>query len=1089
MAKPTGLQKAVVDVSFRTGLVEKIAPEMAPPEGMYQLENVELDKLGSLNRRRGFEIMTSSVLGPTGSAGGASSIGTPKKVGGRAQELFVISEESGYLGSGGGAGNAGSILWSYSPESDLWRAHGKVPNCTLEREFGLSNGQVLPGAWNTSAYVATGGDPAHRYIVTAYLQNDWGASAPGLHGMVFDTVSKTMILEDAVLEQTVDIQVHSVGIGQYGVIVYRPLATSAQNTRAIVYDAANPGSGFSAFTNILSASISGGFGWAIATDGTFLYVLSIGNTGVVVLRKFSVTPTVTQVATLTIATTGAISQPGVSIAGGMVHVTWKHSGTARPWHGVTTTDLLTPPVITEVHTDAVGGASNKVFNVALTSTDVVVFWDSSQTPPGSFNHVAWRWLGRANVHRQPGVLMLTHPFVKNSRVYIGLTGCYAGPDSVEGAYTGSNQSNLGHVLCEIPSIPIQEDSATGNPYAMMMPIALWGRDVSVHMSGASHATPGGDGDIYITSLREARKSDAIFRDFAQQLFPTPHTIAVWAIDVVRIAFANPKRWQHAELDNQTVIACALPYVYDGDRAHECGYVFRPGFGTITQPDVPGAGVWKLGDIIFYKTVYEWEDFAGRRWFSDSSYPYQVTIQEVTGGGFTRDPLITPRQPWLTMKPDGANNFRGRVKINTYRAKFASPTEYKLVNSQVHMIWEATGGRETGEVESFSDAGADLSSTEDMYTVGGELDNWVAPSCVSLIQHRDRLFAISLEDNSLYYTKPFRPGRGIEWSRFQGKALPQRGMALGSLEGSLVVLTDKSILILDGPGPSATGVPADAFARFAVLSQDQGCSELCAAWRCPRGLIFRSHQGLWMITPQMAIIYIGAAVEELVKAIDYFVDASVDEALGCIRLLGSTGGDFRTLIYWYDSDRWSSDVYFLTPAGTQYSSVFLQGQYYLASSRGVRKQNPDVWQDGVEVVANDDVVYKALFKTGWLRFDTASSFKRLWRVLLTLRHQSAKQTGWGVRVVVESDTNSATSTSTFDFYPEDFAAGVSSFSGTLRMHLKYQKGQRYRITVSELQGAALAAYNPGYSFSSLGFELGMKRGSAKLGEERSPTTTT
>jgi len=433
-----------------------------------------------------------------------------------------------------------------------------------------------------------------------------------------------------------------------------------------------------------------------------------------------------------------------------------------------------------------------------------------------------------------------------------------------------------------------------------------------------------------------------------------------------------------------------------------------------------------------------------------------------------------------MKPDGAHNFSGRVKVNVYRAYDSSPTEYKLIDSTTHMVWDGGGFRDL-DYHTVTDSNVDFSTAEDIYTFGDELDNSVAPSCVSLIQHRDRLFAIDLETNSLCYTKPFRPGRGIEWSRFQNKALPQRGMALGSLEGSLIVLTDKSILVLDGPGPSATGVPPDAFARFAVLSQDQGCSELCAAWRCPRGLVFRSHQGLWLITPQMGIVYIGAAVEEVVKSIDYFIDGAVDERLGCLRLLGYTGGDYKALVYWYDSDRWSVDSYFLTPAGTQYSSTVLQGEYYMASSVGVRKRNDSVWQDGTEVVASGDSVYRAVFQTGWIRFDSAASFKRLWRVLLTLRTQLAKEDQWGIRVTVDTDDKS----STFDFYPEDFTT-TGFFNGTLRAHLKYQKGQRFRITVSELQGEALAAYNAGYSFSSLGFELGMKRGAAKLGQERSPS---
>ena len=266
MPRPTGLQKVVVDIPLKGGLIEKVAPEMSPPEGMYELENVELDKIGAISRRRGFEIMSSAVLGPIPSGGGATTFGTPKKVAGRAGELFVISEDPGYFGSGGGAGNSGSILWSYSPESEAWRAHGKVPNCTLERVFGIANGQALP-QWLGSAFVRfdDGQGDSNRYVVMAYVQGSWDSTNTGVHALVWDATTRTIILEDTIVDTVAgglpDMQL--ITVGQNVVIVYRDGSAGVPNAiKAVMYDAAQPGSGFSAPVNLTNpVSTDGERGW------------------------------------------------------------------------------------------------------------------------------------------------------------------------------------------------------------------------------------------------------------------------------------------------------------------------------------------------------------------------------------------------------------------------------------------------------------------------------------------------------------------------------------------------------------------------------------------------------------------------------------------------------------------------------------------------------------------------------------------------------------------------------------------------------------------------------------------------------------
>lgn len=1106
MPKPTGLSKVVLDVPLKAGLLEKVSPEMSPPEGMYKLENVELDKIGSYARRRGFSIMSTVAQGPdTLPIGGlAPSFGNPKKVAGRGDELFCIAEQQASLGSGGGAGNTGSIVWSYVPEQETWRAHGKVPSTTIERAFGITNGQANPRCFSIGF---TSYQSSQRHVTMAYHQASWDTQSTGVHVCVWDVTSRTLMFEDTLLATTADqVKVQVVQCDHYAVIIGRRhdpgFPGTAYETVAWVFSSQNPGLGITGPYTLVASSDSAGRGWTAVGNGTELVLLTLDTTGnLVTLRTYSVTSfAITSAVTTTVSNDAGNSEPGLSIAGNLAHITYKGSS-GRPRYANTTfsgTPSALGPI--DVSTDT---ADLTVLNAAISANEVVVVWSQASTPYNS-TPFYWRWIKtastapatRANIHLQPGAAIMTHPLAMNSRIYLGITG--SGAPSHDQTSDGGVGANYGHLLVELSSATTAEDSATGNPFLIPMPVALWSRDVSRAYNFPSRIAVGNlsdDAEAYIISLREARRFDTFFRDYAQQPFPVPHTSSMWAVDIMEIHFSDRHRWQHAEIDRQTVLAGSLPYTYDGDRAHECGFIFRPSILLNSQPETGAAGAWAVGESVFYKQVYEYEDFAGRRWFSDSSYPLEV-VSEGLAANPTNPKQISidqSRPPWFTMKPDGANNFTGRIKVNTYRALSSSPTEYQLLNVATHMIWDGGALRDTQPLGAFTDAGNDLSETESIYTFGGELDNYIAPTCRALIQHRDRLFAIDIENNSLKYTKPFREGRGIEWAREQSKALPQRGMALASLEGSLIVFTDMSILVLDGPGPSPTGVPPDAFARFAVLSQDHGCMEYCGAWRTPRGVVFRSHQGLWLITPQLAIQYVGAAVEDFVRQVAHVKDAALDEQLGCLRLLclmkddaEEGAADTRVIVYWYDSDRWSVDDVRTAFTGTKYSSLFHRGEFYYAASFGVLQRSADTFTDGNESLAAPQAleVYRAKMRTGWYRFDSMHGFKRVWRVLATLR-TSSPTTGWDVKLTVETDA----SLSVFVFSSEVFARGLSAFDGTLRAHLKYQKGQRYRVTLEELASVGLEAYNSGFTFTGLGFELGTRRGAAKVDQQRSPSTTT
>lgn len=1080
---PTGLSKTVIDFPFKGGLTEKIHPDMAPPEGMYLIENAELDKVGSYRRRRGFDVLSSAIIASV------SSIGAPKKVLPKDDEVCVITEDLGFLGSGGGGGASGATLWTYSPETTAWRDNGHVSSITIDRFSGLANGQTDLKSIDCTYINGSG----KEYVVGAYTQNGFAGANAGVYVMAYDITSRAMVLEPTIIDTThpgFTGKTQVVGIGRYAVVLFRTVAVGSADLCAVVYDAVT--NAVSSVIVIFSASAKGEADkWSATTDGTNLYLAYVSGASIAV-EKFVVTGSSISSIGSTSTTAGVSDGVWVSTGGGILSITWSDLANGIFYWAVTAgTMVQVAAPITHYPDD---DETHNTYSTHVSSGEVAVFWDCKDSDVDSEYFVRWRWVknastapaSRANTHQQSGVQVGGAPFVFNSRVFCPLTGISAGTPSWENDATAfglNGVSNFGHCICEVNSNGSAEDSATGNPYSTFLPVAVWGRDIS------RYSTPGlggfgGASDRYLATVRQARVSDAFFSERGNGT-PVAHTTQLWSIDIMRVQFNDQKRWHHAEGVGQTLLAGALPYVYDGMNTHECGFIFRPAIMSISET---GTGSFLAGNVRLYKLVYEWEDVRGARWFSDTSITASYTLI-----ADNKSLEILVRVPSITAKPLGGFQFTGRVKMNLYRAEPESPDEFRLLNSATYMIFDSSGAGVT-RLHAFTDSGVnDLEENERAYTFGGELNNVCAPPCRSIVQHRDRFFAIDTEDNYLWYTKPFTKGRGVEWAREQRLPLPSRGMALASVEGSLLVYTERQVLVLEGQGPAVTGQPADAYSRLMVLSQDQGCSEVNAAWRFPGGSLFRTTQGLWSVAGNFGLNYVGAMAEDLVRSAVRFIDASVDESQGCLAMLATDGSTYFNIRFWYDTGRWSVDRY-STVMGSVNSSMFHKGEFYLATGTGyLLKRSIYRYLDGLDAdTADTSDVYWMKVRTGRFRLDSLASFKRLWRVLASVRSDDdedavarggTRGSSADVRLTVETQ-GAVDGSSTYTFSGEELTGGMPKL---LRAHVKFQKGQTYRFTLEEVANldTKLAIHGPfGYTFLGLGLELGMKRGASKQAAGRS-----
>lgn len=1083
---PTGLGKQNIDIPLVSGLAPSIAPEVAPAGALFILENADIEKIGLAKRRTGHTFMTHAAY-IAGTSGGSSTIGVPKKVSTRVDELWIITAENYYLGSGGGGGATGDMLWTYSPELNKWRPRTKVPRPTMERWGGLSNSGLSPE--HASVGFARSGNT--DLLVVAYVVNTASGSARGIHATIFDLTSRAVLVEDYLLDASNATRVYVVSCGRYAVICWQQGGLNP-NIQYSMFDAQIPGS-FRAPASLLGDA-SDGASYAVESDGTSLFCAYYDSPSAgVQISSFTLdfSTGASLAATKTLGSTGSQSQWSLAYAGGYMHlgyasatqVLYVNVNTALvTQHGPVTVDTLALPSITSVMVCPTDGN-----NVIVAYDDMVI---TGTLPPGSsIPKMHWRQVTTAltvptvgaNSHGLMNVVALSQPFTFDGRCFLPVTGV-----DLENNYRSTSgvgkYSGYGHAIVEL-----SYDTGTGDQYLTALPVAAWARDKS-RANGAGNLGVGSVGfvigsgaygnssDRYFASLRLLRLVDR-FGDGARDpgggnnTVPALDSAAAYGIDIVRIQLDDPKRWMCAEINKCAVIAAGLPYAYDGLVAHECGFVFRPEILGIEE--IASGGTWIPATTVYLKVTYSWEDLHGNQWFSDTSYTVTyVTVGTNVGLG------VMARNPSLSAKPIGGSNFYGRIRITLYRATTDASEDFKKVDEKFVDPWTL------GNIE-LGDSNQNAEANERCYIIGGELDNACMPPCRSVVQHGARLFCISTDDGKIWFTKETRFGRGIEWSAFQTITLPQRGMALCSVEGSLLVLCEKTIFVLDGQGPNVLGQPPDGYSHLSVLAQDKGCSEINAAWRTPIGCIYRGYQGLWLVNGQLGMSFIGDPVADFTATVNRFVDGVLDTKNGRLRLLCLlNSGDYRVLNYWYDTMRWSIDTV-ETIEGAQTSSTIFQGTYYRTLAGGVYQADETKFNDGLALP-----LYKLKLQTGWFTMGGMPDFKRVWRGLATcgrVRGETAAPI-LDMRMTIENEDGICVQR-TFKS-----AVFVANADWTIRAHLAKQKGKFFRMTLEEVENENTqlfspegsfyyAANPPGYSISRLGFEFGVKRGAAKLSARR------
>ena len=211
---------------------------------------------------------------------------------------------------------------------------------------------------------------------------------------------------------------------------------------------------------------------------------------------------------------------------------------------------------------------------------------------------------------------------------------------------------------------------------------------------------------------------------------------------------------------------------------------------------------------------------------------------------------------------------------------------------------------------------------------------------------------------------------------------------------------------------------------------------------------------------------------MVALADQTLSIEVDAKFACIKIAMVPGGfgnaASKTYNYWYDSKRWSTDVY--ANGFTYRDAMIANDVYFLLNGNDVLARSSPAygisWVDG----QSDFLGHGPNIQTGWVTVANLAMLKRIWRVIAVVENLTpGLSTNASVRLDVWADWNDVTPVLTFIWGADTIGAGIQ----TLRAHLPVQKMKAIRMSLTTPNGNTGQNNNPGYNFIGLGFMIGVK----------------
>jgi hypothetical protein len=531
------------------------------------------------------------------------------------------------------------------------------------------------------------------------------------------------------------------------------------------------------------------------------------------------------------------------------------------------------------------------------------------------------------------------------------------------------------------------------------------------------------------------------------------------VSSAQIDFTDLRAFKVEELGSNGLVVGGVTGSYDGQSIVEHGFHLFP--ENITLAQSTGGSLTLLGTYS-YKVVWYWTDNLGRIHRSAPSPAISTTMT-----GSNNRVTVTIPTLRLTQKQGVRTNvvaalFRTESnQVNYYRA--SSPTSLTYNNPAADTITI---------VDDLADSV--LIGREVLYTTGDIVENIAPPSTNIITIHQKRAFVLD-EDGRIWYSKENTAGKPIEFCDqfiIEVDAIGGKCTALSSLDDKLIIFKQNSIAYITGNGPDDRGL-AGVWANPEFVTSDIGCIEPNSVVRSSDGILFKSRKGIYLLSRDLQISYVGSAVEDYNSEVITSAVALTDQ--NEIRFTTVSG---PCLVYNYEFKQWSTFTNYVAA-----DAVRWQGQYvYIRKLTG----SPDICVVEVPNFYLDmSQPYSQKISMAWAGFANLNGFQRIWRAHLLGDYKSKHQ----LKVSIAYDFSPVIHD---EYYYDaqqqlgvqnygDLTYGESVFGGIeanfqVRIHIRRQKSQALRLVIEDV---APASPYESFSLSGIAFEIAIKKGNIKL----------
>jgi hypothetical protein len=448
---------------------------------------------------------------------------------------------------------------------------------------------------------------------------------------------------------------------------------------------------------------------------------------------------------------------------------------------------------------------------------------------------------------------------------------------------------------------------------------------------------------------------ALLEQFALRADATGTVYGAAGITSTYFELPVASRAQIVPFGTTALISAGNTYTYDGSYVVESGFWEFPGAVSTSI----GAGAIDAGTH-FYQVTYEWTDSAGNIHYSAPSYPKLVTL-----GGPSQVDLELPLTS-LTLRTGDARN----AMINIYRTLANTQGPYYWVGSVSNAAaFNPTNNRIAAFSDNLDDA--TISVQRQLYApadFSGELDNDAPPPFRCVVATKTRMFGIPQDDPySLWYSKPYNPGRPVEWSAAQIKRIEADGgepTALGAIDTQAVVFKQARIYALPGQGPAASGQPFNAFGELELVSTTAGCISQPSVLSTHEGCFFQGATGM-------------VALDRSFTS-DFMFGIEVQSLANTLALTGALAVPGQNQYRWSSSDGTMLVFDYVTRRWSTYTNYDAVG-YAAFNQTGARLQSDGaVYYEDLTTYADATLPVRMTVETPWIKpADLAQGYAAVW----------------------------------------------------------------------------------------------------------------